>query len=194
VSSVFGGARAGGVLLHVTSLPSGCIDEEAYRFVDWLVEAGQSWWQLLPLHIPDSLGSPYASRTPANIESALKRIEPIVRKRRPPYPTAVCDLAVQIALAIEAGDFDVDYEHDNDPYRPLDSDPLHFREWLEWPRKKKPTHDAAKAAGQWVRDLGFSADPPSGKSVENWTREYRKVGGVARPPGRPRKSLNFPDF
>jgi len=63
VSSVFGGARAGGVLLHVTSLPSGCIDEEAYRFVDWLVEAGQSWWQLLPLHIPDSHGSPYASRS-----------------------------------------------------------------------------------------------------------------------------------
>ncbi len=51
------------MLLHVTSLPSGRLDEEAYRFVDWLVEAGQSWWQLLPLHIPDELGSPYASRS-----------------------------------------------------------------------------------------------------------------------------------
>jgi len=51
------------VLLHVTSLPSGRLDEDAYRFVDWLVEAGQSWWQLLPLHIPDSHGSPYASRS-----------------------------------------------------------------------------------------------------------------------------------
>ena len=55
--------RESGVLLHVTSLPSGRIDEEAYRFVDWLVTAGQSWWQLLPLHIPDALGSPYASRS-----------------------------------------------------------------------------------------------------------------------------------
>ena len=55
--------RSSGVLLHVTSLPSGRLDEEAYRFVDWLVEAGQSWWQLLPLHIPDSHGSPYASRS-----------------------------------------------------------------------------------------------------------------------------------
>ena len=55
--------RSSGVLLHVTSLPSGRLDEDAYRFVDWLVEAGQSWWQLLPLHPPDSHGSPYSSRS-----------------------------------------------------------------------------------------------------------------------------------
>jgi len=29
------------VLLHVTSLPSGRLDEEAYRFVDWLVARHQ---------------------------------------------------------------------------------------------------------------------------------------------------------
>src|SRR3954447_12712929 len=58
-----GGTRSSGVLLHVTSLPSGRLDEDAFRFVDWLVDAGQSWWQLLPLHIPDALGSPYASRS-----------------------------------------------------------------------------------------------------------------------------------
>jgi len=55
--------RSSGVLLHVTSLPSGRVDEDAYEFVDWLVEAGQSWWQLLPLHIPDALGSPYSSHS-----------------------------------------------------------------------------------------------------------------------------------
>ncbi|MEO5633837.1 4-alpha-glucanotransferase [Gaiella sp.] len=56
-------ARESGVLLHITSLPSGRLDEDAYRFVDWLVAAGQSWWQVLPLHIPDRHGSPYASRS-----------------------------------------------------------------------------------------------------------------------------------
>ncbi len=56
-------ARTSGVLLHITSLPSGRLDEDAYGFVDWLVAAGQSWWQLLPLHPPDSLGSPYSSRS-----------------------------------------------------------------------------------------------------------------------------------
>ena len=52
--------RSSGVLLHVSSLPGGRLGDEAYRFVDWLVAAGQSWWQVLPLHPPDALGSPYA--------------------------------------------------------------------------------------------------------------------------------------
>ena len=53
--------RSSGVLLHVSSLPGGKLGPEAYRFVDWLVDAGQSWWALLPLSPPDSAGSPYAS-------------------------------------------------------------------------------------------------------------------------------------
>jgi 4-alpha-glucanotransferase len=51
--------RSSGILLHPTSLPSGRLDEEAYRFVDWLAAAGQSWWQVLPLGPPDEQGSPY---------------------------------------------------------------------------------------------------------------------------------------
>ena len=53
--------RACGVLLHVTSLPRGRLGREAYEFVDWLEEAGQSWWQVLPLNPPDAFGSPYTS-------------------------------------------------------------------------------------------------------------------------------------
>jgi 4-alpha-glucanotransferase len=53
--------RSSGVLLHVSSLPGGRLGREAYRFVDWLVSAGQSWWALLPLGPPDWAGSPYAS-------------------------------------------------------------------------------------------------------------------------------------
>jgi 4-alpha-glucanotransferase len=53
--------RSSGVLLHVTSLPGGRLGPEAYRFVDWLVDAGQSWWQVLPLNPPDPFGSPYTS-------------------------------------------------------------------------------------------------------------------------------------
>lgn len=55
--------RSAGVLLPVTSLPSkygiGCFDKAAYDFVDWLVEADQTYWQMLPL-MPTSYGdSPY---------------------------------------------------------------------------------------------------------------------------------------
>ena len=53
--------RASGVLLHVTSLPGGRLGPEATRFVDWLADAGQRWWQVLPLGPPDEHGSPYAS-------------------------------------------------------------------------------------------------------------------------------------
>lgn len=57
--------RAGGILLSITSLPSnhgiGCFSKSAYDFVDWLREAGQSYWQILPLG-PTSYGdSPYQS-------------------------------------------------------------------------------------------------------------------------------------
>jgi 4-alpha-glucanotransferase len=51
--------RSSGVLLHPTSLPGGRLGTEALRFIDWLAEAGQSWWQVLPLGPPDSVRSPY---------------------------------------------------------------------------------------------------------------------------------------
>ena len=56
-------SRSSGVLLHVSSLPAGRLGGDALRFVDWLAEAGQSWWALLPLGPPDSAGSPYTSQS-----------------------------------------------------------------------------------------------------------------------------------
>ncbi len=57
--------RSAGILLSVTSLPGrygiGCFSKSAYDFVDWLREAGQTCWQILPLG-PTSYGdSPYQS-------------------------------------------------------------------------------------------------------------------------------------
>ena len=55
------GRRSSGVLLHVTSLPSGRLGDDAFRFLDWLAAAGQRCWQVLPLGPPDEFGSPYSS-------------------------------------------------------------------------------------------------------------------------------------
>ena len=57
--------RSCGVLLPISALPSpygiGTLGKAAYDFVDFLTEAGQSWWQLLPVG-PTSYGdSPYQS-------------------------------------------------------------------------------------------------------------------------------------
>lgn len=59
--------RRSGILLHITSLPSdygiGDLGPWAYRFADFLAEARQSFWQVLPL-TPTSVAwgnSPYCS-------------------------------------------------------------------------------------------------------------------------------------
>ena len=57
--------RSSGILMHITSLPSpygiGTLGKEAYRFVDFLVEAGQKYWQVLPLGPTGYGDSPYQS-------------------------------------------------------------------------------------------------------------------------------------
>ena len=57
--------RASGVLLHVSSLPSrygiGDVGPAALAWVDRLHEAGQSWWQALPLGPTGYGNSPYQS-------------------------------------------------------------------------------------------------------------------------------------
>src|SRR4030095_7106181 len=53
--------RASGVLLHVTSLPSpygiGDLGPTAVAWIDRLRDAGQRWWQALPLG-PTGYGEP----------------------------------------------------------------------------------------------------------------------------------------
>ncbi len=63
--------RGSGILLHITSLPSpygiGDLSPEAYRFVDFLSENKQSFWQILPLSMTD----PAFGNTPYNSISAF---------------------------------------------------------------------------------------------------------------------------
>ena len=49
--------------LHPTSLPGGRLGAEAHALVDWLADAGQTWWQVLPLGPPDRHRSPYKARS-----------------------------------------------------------------------------------------------------------------------------------
>lgn len=59
--------RGSGILLHITSLPSpygiGDLGPGARRFIDFLSETGQSYWQILPLNLtcPAYGNSPYSS-------------------------------------------------------------------------------------------------------------------------------------
>ncbi len=55
--------RSSGILLPIFSLPSrygiGTLGKEAYRFVDFLVDANQSYWQVLPIGHTSYGDSPY---------------------------------------------------------------------------------------------------------------------------------------
>ena len=68
--------------LHITSLPGAKLGPEAYRFVDWLADAGQRWWQVLPLGPPDRYGSPYKS------SSAFAAWPGLLADRRAPVTAA----------------------------------------------------------------------------------------------------------
>lgn len=57
--------RSSGILLHPTSFPSvygiGDLGEQAYAFIDFLAQAAQKYWQVLPLNPPGYGESPYAA-------------------------------------------------------------------------------------------------------------------------------------
>lgn len=58
-------SRESGILLHPTSLPGphgvGDLGPAAFRFVDWLADAGQRLWQIMPLGPTGYGDSPYSS-------------------------------------------------------------------------------------------------------------------------------------
>ena len=60
-----GNMRRSGILMAVSSIPSrygiGCFSGEAYAFVDFLEQAGQKLWQILPLGPTGYGDSPYQS-------------------------------------------------------------------------------------------------------------------------------------
>ena len=69
--------RRAGVLLHVTSLPSGDLGPEAFAFVDFLADAGVSVWQVLPL-VPTH----EEDRSPYNALSAMAGNPELISRAR----------------------------------------------------------------------------------------------------------------
>ena len=57
--------RAAGVLFHISSLwgdySVGSLGAEARQWIDFLAESGFSYWQVLPITLPDEYNSPYKS-------------------------------------------------------------------------------------------------------------------------------------
>ncbi len=74
--------RGSGILLHPTSLPgghgTGDLGDEARKFVQWLHQAGQSYWQMLPLCPPGTAHSPYDSPSANAMNPLLTSLDELV--------------------------------------------------------------------------------------------------------------------
>ena len=67
--------RSAGVLLHLSSLPSGRLDQAAFQFLDLMAQAGLKVWQLLPVGPSAAYHNPFESASafagdPALVASA----------------------------------------------------------------------------------------------------------------------------
>ncbi len=76
--------RRAGVLLHPTSLPAGDFGADAYRFADFLAEAGLSVWQTLPLGPTHEDRSPYHCLSVHAIDPGFISFERLVSRGWPP--------------------------------------------------------------------------------------------------------------
>jgi 4-alpha-glucanotransferase len=76
--------RRAGILLHITSLPgSGAVGDlggDAYRFVDFLVTAGISVWQILPIGPTMHDNSPYQSSSMYAGNPRMINVETLVER------------------------------------------------------------------------------------------------------------------
>lgn len=76
--------RASGILLPIFSLPSECgigdLYKEAFRFVDWLQEAKQRYWQVLPIGPVNKELCPYQSSSSFAGESLLISLDKLAEK------------------------------------------------------------------------------------------------------------------
>lgn len=163
--------RKSGILLHITSLPSaygiGDLGPCAYEFVDFLKQAGQALWQIVPLNptSPEGHNSPYNSFSAFAGNTLLISPDILAKegflsekdlKPKPDFPDGYCDYA-------EAGNykrrlFDIAYscfKKGTKPNSPYDKFCSSNSGWLEdyalFVVLKR--HCRGKAWNEWERPL-----------------------------------------
>ena len=101
--------RASGLLLHVTSLPSpygiGDLGPGAFSWIDRLCDAGQCWWQALPLGPTGYGNSPYQSLSSFASNALLISPEELVADElleRTDVPEWICPERVDYGRVISA--------------------------------------------------------------------------------------------
>ena len=155
--------RASGILLHPTSLPGrygiGDLGQTAYRFVDFLAEAKQQLWQILPLGPTGHGNSPYMCYSAmagnpllisldALVEQGLLKTEDLIEapifsherveyERVIPYKFALLKQAAETFQTAESQEFEqfcqdqASWLEDYSLFMAL-KDAYHGASWSEW--------------------------------------------------------------
>ena len=174
--------RSAGILLPVFSLPSeygiGTAGAAAREFVDFLAEAGQRWWQILPLVPAGGGNSPYTSicthaGDPVLIDPELLHADGLVTKAeleaakipvtdRVDYPAVRASREVLLRRAFAAGyrkaaEAVRRFEEDNAwvrPYALYMAIRAHFdgKPWTEWPEEALRNYEW-QAVNSWHEKL-----------------------------------------
>ena len=105
--------RSSGILLHPTSFPGrfgiGDLGQEAYRFLDFLADHGQTLWQVMPLGPTGYGDSPYATFSAFAGNPLLIALEPLIEAgyltpeeaaSAPPFPDGQVDYGAVIPFKL----------------------------------------------------------------------------------------------
>ena len=182
--------RASGILMHISSLPSpygiGTFGKAAYDFADFLRNAGQKYWQILPLG-PTSYGdSPYQTTSafagnPYFIDLDMLREDGLLTRQeiesrfwgddpaRVDYGALYAGRYELLRLAFRRG-WDRDREQ-VEAFRRENEDWLrdyalftalksHFgmRSWIEWEDDDLRLRRSEETLARWERELGEDVD------------------------------------
>ncbi len=164
--------RASGVLLHPTSLPGGQgigdLGPTAFRFVDFLAESGQSFWQVLPLG-PVAFGhSPYQSPSAFAGNPLLISLDQLLREGwlKPDRLADAPDFPEEYVDFPRAGGWKLSLLEDAWRLFEKSASPFHKEEWKVW----------CADNDHWLDDYSLFAaikEICAGKSWVEWPHDWR---------------------
>ena len=167
--------RASGILLPIFSLPGkygiGCFSKEAYKFIDFLEEANQRYWQILPIG-PTSYGdSPYQSFSTFAGNPYFISLEELIEEGL--LTKEECE-EIDFCTKAEEIDYEKLYKNRRQLLRKA-----YERSGIS---QKQEFHKFRQENSYWLRDYAiFMAvkDRFGGISFDNWAEDIRKRWGYS---------------
>lgn len=174
--------RSAGILLHPTSLPGpghqGTLGPEARLFVDFLQQAGQRIWQMLPIHPVGGGDSPYDSPSAFAGSPGLISLEDLAQEGL----LSSSDLPVLTSVPSRKQSDQADYRAAHELRQPLLRRAYEKFHSQPSPEQTRAYEEFLEAHHSWVWDFAlFCAlkERYEGRSWVDWSPELRQRSASA---------------